>query len=355
MNFEISLFRFDYKSDYLPYYTKHFIKISKEITLLDLLNTINKEQNFSFEKDDEFCLVVNNIYLKANTSLDDIYKNFSNELTIEPISIKRAKNDLIINEDDFYSKLEILNNYIDESHIKKYENFKIYYYASNTLNFFDNYIGDALALVIFDLLQEKPNLKDTLLKILKDHEYSLNYHTSLKNRVYNIKDDIEEKINYLQNLLKYNTPFKYKELLTFKYDNLNDEIKYDFKDFNYSYIGQNEQHLKFIDRLKGKNIKLFSLNNDLALNCFSSNKEISLKVASDILLDVFDNGADFLVCQSQEEFYLFDYYHKQIEKNTKRQIPLKILCFQELVLLAYGKFDEVKPSLKKHSIKIDFI
>ena len=31
MKLEISLFKFDKNSDYLPYYTKHFLKIENEI------------------------------------------------------------------------------------------------------------------------------------------------------------------------------------------------------------------------------------------------------------------------------------------------------------------------------------
>ena len=38
MKLEISLFRFDYKSDYLPYYTKNYIKINNEKNLVDIRN-----------------------------------------------------------------------------------------------------------------------------------------------------------------------------------------------------------------------------------------------------------------------------------------------------------------------------
>ena len=45
MKLEISLFKFDKNSDYLPYYTKHFLKIENELNMLDILNTINKNEN----------------------------------------------------------------------------------------------------------------------------------------------------------------------------------------------------------------------------------------------------------------------------------------------------------------------
>ena len=40
MKLEISLFKFDKNSDYLPYYTKHYLKIKDEKNILDILNTI---------------------------------------------------------------------------------------------------------------------------------------------------------------------------------------------------------------------------------------------------------------------------------------------------------------------------
>ena len=48
MKLEISLFKFDKNSDYLPYYTKHFLKIENEINILDILNTINKNAKLGF-------------------------------------------------------------------------------------------------------------------------------------------------------------------------------------------------------------------------------------------------------------------------------------------------------------------
>ena len=48
MKLEISLFKFDKNSDYLPYYTKHFLKIENEKNLLDILKTINKTAKLGF-------------------------------------------------------------------------------------------------------------------------------------------------------------------------------------------------------------------------------------------------------------------------------------------------------------------
>ena len=100
MKLEISLFKFDKNSDYLPYYTKHFLKIEDEKNILDILNTINKNAKLGFENCSDFDLVINGVFVKASITLEEVVKNFGKELTIEPISIRRAYNDLLIDENE---------------------------------------------------------------------------------------------------------------------------------------------------------------------------------------------------------------------------------------------------------------
>ena len=170
MKLEISLFKFNKKSDYLPFYTKHFLKIQSEQTLLDILNTINNENPFGYENDENFDLVVNGVYLKASISIETLVKVFGKDLTIEPISIRRAGNDLIINDSDFIEKLNILSDFISSEDKQSYLNLKQYYYASNTLNYKSDYIGDSILILAYDLIQADCSKEKAILAILKDQE-----------------------------------------------------------------------------------------------------------------------------------------------------------------------------------------
>ena len=50
---ELSVFRFDAKTDFLPYYKKHILKIDKAKTLSDLLLLIQGEDlSFDYPKDE---------------------------------------------------------------------------------------------------------------------------------------------------------------------------------------------------------------------------------------------------------------------------------------------------------------
>ncbi len=84
MKLEISLYKFDAKSDYLPYYTKHYIKPKNEKNLLDILKTIHKESPFGFEKNKNSAVVVNGLYTTLDLTLEQIKQDFGSHLQIEP-------------------------------------------------------------------------------------------------------------------------------------------------------------------------------------------------------------------------------------------------------------------------------
>lgn len=103
MKLEISLFRFDKDSDYLPYYTKHF-NSKRWKNLLDILKRIHENEEFSF-LDSRFIFMVNKKFYCFNCIRryhKNIWKRFDKQ---EPIS-KRAYKDFLINEDDFIQILK---------------------------------------------------------------------------------------------------------------------------------------------------------------------------------------------------------------------------------------------------------
>ncbi len=363
MKLEISLFRFDKNSDYLPYYTKHFLKITNEKSILDILNTINSDSTFGYENCENFDLVINGVYTKASLSLKDLVENFGKEITIEPISIRRAYNDLIIDEKDFEAKLELLADFIDEEDEINYKNLKNYYYASNTVNYKADYIGDSVLILAYELIEKHPKLKKAILEKIMSAEVGASYYTSLKNRILNFDLEQEKKIHHIQEELGFRETlekqnFRINNTLIIDFGNFeeNYEIKHDFKDFNLAYYSNNDtQTQNLIDKLSAKNLKLDSLKLDLAKNTFNKNPEITYRVACTILLDAFDNNADFLVVDNNEDFYVFDYNRKELERICGREVILPVIHKSELQKLACGKHDEARKTLTKHKIDPEII
>ena len=364
MKLEISLFRFDKNSDYLPYYTKHFLKIENEQNMLDVLETINKNEPFGFTNSLDFDLVINQVFVKASISLEEVIKNFGKELTIEPISIRRAYNDLLIDENDFKEKIKILKDLAHEEDKEEYLKLKPYFYASNTLNYKSDYIGDAILVLAYDLMQKHPETANLVLLALDNVEIGAKYHTSLKNRIYNFDINIEDKIHKIQNSLNLFEPlekqnFRLNKTLIIDFGNFeeNYEIVHNFKDFTIAYYPSNnsEQTFEMLRKLDANILKLDSMKLDLAKNTFNKNPLITYHVASTILLDAFDNSADFLVVDTAEDFYIFDYNRKQIEEICGREILIPIIHKNELQKLINGNHKEAKSTLDKHQVNSQII
>ena len=364
MKLEISLFKFDKNSDYLPYYTKHFLKIEDEKNILDILNTINKNAKLGFTNSSDFDLVINGVFVKASITLEEVIFTFGKELTIEPISIRRAYNDLLIDENDFKEKIKILKDLAQEDDKAEYLKLKPYFYASNTLNYKSDYIGDAILILACDLIEKRPEVANFILVALDNVEIGAQYHTSLENRIYNFDKKIEEKIQKVQDYLDLFEPlekqnFRINKTLIIDFDKFVEhyEVKHDFKDFNIAYYPSNEpaQTLELFKKLDANILKLDSMKLDLAKNTFNKNPLITYHVASTILLDAFDNNADFLVVDTNEDFYIFDYNRKELEKLCGREVILPVIHKNELQKLASGDHILAKKTLVKHQINPEII
>lgn len=364
MKLEISLFKFDKNSDYLPYYTKYFLKIENEKNILDILNTINKTAKLGFENSADFDLVINGVFVKASITLKEVIENFGKELTIEPISIRRAYDDLLIDDSDFKEKIKILKDLAQEEDRNEYLKLKQYFYASNTLNYKSDYIGDAILILACDLIEKNPALTNYVLLALDDVEIGAQYHTSLEKRIYNFDMNIEKKIHKIQDSLNLfealeKQNFRINNTLIIDFGTFEEkyEIKHDFKDFNIAYFPSNDsiQTLELLDKLNANILKLDSMKLDLAKNTFNKNPLITYHVAATILLDAFDNNADFLVVDTFEDFYIFDYNRKQLEKIRGREVILPVIHKNELQKLATGNHNEAKKTLEKHQINPEII
>ncbi|WP_072682491.1 DUF5644 domain-containing protein [Arcobacter sp. LA11] len=365
MQLEISLFKFDYKSDYLPYYTKNFIKVKKEKTLLDILNGINNENPFGYRNSKNFNVVINGIYTNVTITLEELTENFGTDLTIEPISIRRAHTDLLINDADFQERLAVLSEFVEDEDITKYKSYRIYFYASNTINFEYDYIGDSLLLLAHDLIEKDKSKEKEILKALAEYDCGAEYHTSLENRVYNFDSSIEEKISSIKTKLNLTKSIKEQNFNLDKKNDLNfgnfdeiKEIKHDFNDFNIAYykgLEEDSETSNLLSKLNAKIIDTQTMNYDLALDTFHINSDFTMKLASTVILDAFDNSADLLVVDNENTFNLFDSNRKFLQETSGRDVILPVIHKNELAKLAIGLHDEVKQTLCKHSVDPELV
>jgi succinate dehydrogenase/fumarate reductase-like Fe-S protein len=195
----LSVFRFDAKSDYLPFYKKHIIKIDGEKTLNDLLLVIKEEDLlFDFPTDKNAAIRVSGQNLFTDVKIDTIVENFGDELTLMPMSEKRALKDLIVNKDDFYDKFDLLDAYVNASDRKRFEELVLYHYASDVNRYSDEFQGDALFLFAYEMIEKYPAYRGKILDIL-DNEHGIWLHTNLCGKVFPVDYSVEEKIDKLKN------------------------------------------------------------------------------------------------------------------------------------------------------------
>ena len=115
---------------------------------------------------------------------------------------------------------------------------------------------------------------------------------------------------------------------------------------------------KCSDILDSANLKLikYNLNNQVSgYDVYDLNEELSLKMAGTIMLDMFDNAADFVVINDARSFVMFDDLQKDLEKSVGREIGLSVFGLAEILLLAFGVTDKEKIGLNDHKIKTTLI
>ncbi len=114
----------------------------------------------------------------------------------------------------------------------------------------------------------------------------------------------------------------------------------------------------YSDILDALHLKLvnYNLKNQVTgYDIYDLNEELSLKMSGNLMLDMFDNAADFVVVNDARSFVMFDDLQKDLEKSVGIEIGLSVFGLAEVLLLAFGITDKEKIGLNNHKIKTDII
>ncbi len=196
----LSVFRFDAKCDYLPFYKKHFITIDGDETIDSLLAKIKEEERaFEYPTGKNAAISIAGKNLFTNVKLDDIVDNFGTEFTLMPMSEKRALKDLIVNRDDFDAKFDLIDAFVDSSDKKRFDELIIYHYASDIYRYSDDFQGDALFLFANEMIQKYPSQKRNILKII-DKKSGIWLHTNICGKTFPTNFEVENSIDKLKNI-----------------------------------------------------------------------------------------------------------------------------------------------------------
>ncbi len=207
MKFELSVFRFNAKTDYLPYYKKYSVVLDENLKLCDLLESIkNQDMFFNYPTCKNAAVVVNGYAVCTQIELKKIKDEFGAKLKIEPLNSKRSVHDLVINSDDFDKIFSDFDNAVGECEKDVYDKYIRYFYASHALKYNKNFQGTSLFLFAHYLILKYPQMQEDILKFISCKENGIWYHTSTKFKVFPCDASVDEKINGLKKEIYKNMP-----------------------------------------------------------------------------------------------------------------------------------------------------
>ncbi|MDR1976826.1 MAG: DUF5644 domain-containing protein [Campylobacteraceae bacterium] len=204
----VNVFRFNAKSDFLPYYKEYEIKVGEDDTLLDVLNGIKEQDGgFSFSDNKFIGIRVNSFVVSVNLHIKTLIKFLkTDKLTLEPLSEFYAVRDLDIDTSSFLKQLDYLEEFMEEDDKEQYDELVSYYYTSSTIEFEREYFGDSFMLFAKFLIEKYPHKRDAILRLCADEKRGIWLHTSIKNALmlYSKAVSIEASITELKrDILRY--------------------------------------------------------------------------------------------------------------------------------------------------------
>jgi len=112
---------------------------------------------------------------------------------------------------------------------------------------------------------------------------------------------------------------------------------------------------QLLDIIKLKQIKHESTSESDGFEVYEASPLVAKKLGAKALLDMFDNAADFVLVSDARSFIMFDYYQKELEKVSGREIGLSILSLAEVLLLSLGETNKKSMGLDQHKVAITLI
>ncbi len=198
----LEVFRFDCKTDYLPYYKKVVMKIDEKKTVADLLAIIKEDEKaFEYPVGKNAAIKINDKSLFTTQKIEDIKKIFGKELKLEPLSSKHSTKDLSINEKDFEEKFDLLDAFVASNDRKVYKSYIREHYSSPMVNMEEEFLGDALFAFAYDMSVKYPQRKTQILETIAQQDSGIWLHVNISNRLYPANTELERKIVYLKNAI----------------------------------------------------------------------------------------------------------------------------------------------------------
>lgn len=336
MILKIRAFFFDANMDYLPYYKNFSLDMSGENSAKEILTLLQKEEEkFSFLEEGQY-FKINSLVVDGHERIENVVERFGHELLIEPMSVYRAVDGLVINDDDFMQSFSLLEPYATADDLEYYRSLYPVHYASSTFRYDNDYIGDAILILASNMVQNKHADKEKILDAISNQEHGL-WECEYENGLFESMDyskEIDELKEMCGNIPDDRLEAKFNKLLMKKYNEIKITSLFGLNVAFYNSDNNTEsRELAYSQILaKGANVIEFDMQNRKAgQELFGTNSKFGALKSGTMLLDAMDSGADVLVVFDGDDAKLFKQYIGLSQKTIQRDIGIKIITNEELI------------------------
>jgi hypothetical protein len=232
---------------------------------------------------------------------------------------------------------ELMAPYANDEDKKYYESLYAVHYASETFKFSHDYIGDAVLLLAYRMIENGSEYKDEILKAISDEYDGLEaceYENNFFNPEYHAKA-IESLKTMSGSTVKTSFLDKFAQKLSQKA--LTNFEKDSIEGLNVAcYAGDSELLNEINHKIEENlgNVINFSRANRLAgTSLVGKQNNLAFLKAARTLLDALDSGAELLVVAKSEDIEMFRTNFASIEKRIGRDIALPMLSNKEFTEL----------------------
>ncbi len=331
----IEAFFFDARKDYLPY-KKHFtFHLSDTVPLRDVLEMIaRREREFAYPRS-RCWFRLNDRVVSGGRTVREAVKRLGNDWRITPLSERRARHGLIIDDRDFEQAFDLIAPWADASDRAYYESLYPLHYASETFRFTPEYIGDAVLLTAHRMIQRGHEAEEEILLALAQSDCGL-YCAEYDNNLFDPRDEntvFQELRRRIFRPCRRPLIRKLGEKLCRKTPPSFESESIEGGSFAlYTGPEATGEYKRFAKLLEARGAHALAFGRSdrlIGRSLIECNPSFARLKAGAMIADAFDSGATALVFSREVDLAYVREQFAGIEREMNRQLPLPMIAFSD--------------------------
>ena len=331
----LRVFFFDAEKDYLPYYKNFTFRLDGGSVLRDLLGRIAR-QNREFAYPQSRCWFrLNSLVTSGGTTVEQAVDRCGTEWRIEPLSERRARHALVIDDSDFEAAFALLAPWAEAGDRAYYESLYPLHYASETFRFTPDYLGDAVILTAHRMIVNGHPQSDAILQALADAPCGLNC-AEYENNLFEARDDSARIEELKRRIFRPRRPSLVQRLET----KLRLKRPKTFEGYGVAggrfalYTGPDTAGLResFSVKLAAKGgvpVTFDRSDRLIGRSLIESSPELAFRKMGTMIASAFDRGAQALIFAREVDLKLVRDHFASIERVMQRELPLPMISYSE--------------------------